>query len=135
VREEHLLEAALVLLFEEYATAGSDELARQTRNATYRYLRSLDAALHRLSELAASEELRELYASLSSVTFPLACFAASGYFDTFFEAVQRALKAGFIDARALCEELNALLDDGLKQQFLAFFERYVGAELCGGGGS
>jgi len=71
------------------------------RNATYHYLRSLDAALHRLSELAASEELRELYASLSYVTFPLAGFAASSYFDAFFEAVQRALKAGFIDSRAL----------------------------------
>jgi hypothetical protein len=133
VRESRLLEDALVLLFKDYVSTAF----RDAYSGIYHYLRSLDAALHQLSELAVSGEHRKLYASLSSVTFLLVRFAASGYLDTFFEAVRRALEAGLVDAGALCAELNLMIDeDGIKQQFLALFERYIGAELgCGGGGS
>jgi hypothetical protein len=133
VRESRLLEDALVLLFKDYVSTAF----RDAYSGIYRYLRSLDAALHQLSELAASGERKKLYASLSSVAFLLVRFAASGYLDTFFEAVRRALENGLVDARGLCEELNLMIDeDGIKQQFLALFERYVGAKLgCGGGGA
>jgi hypothetical protein len=129
-RRERVLERALVALFRDYLTGGFEA----HHYAFFRYLWSVELALRALSEAALREEHRRLYSDLAAVASPLTAFAAARDLRHYFEAVRSALERALVDWRELRAEL-AQLNESAREMFLALFEKYVGAEPCGGGGA
>ena len=126
-RRERVLERALVALFRDYLSGGFEA----HHYAFFRYLWSVELALRALSEVALREEHRHLYSDLAAVASPLTAFAAARDLRHYFEAVRSALERALADWRELRAELAQLNEDA-REIFLALFEKYVGAEPCGG---